>query len=1815
MSEKIDQNQAKVSELEAKAKKEEKAKELSGELEKHHETFFGAVDNAQESLTKGESQLQEPQNKQVLKTFGEDIQGYLENVAVTGESLYQSQLKGGPSTGKEKIAAEAGKMNERVGEIEKGLPVLKACEYATSQETEASKTYIDWAKNILNEGKLGEEKLTPAKKRELVTGAADKAVEMLAAAKKEMKQAGSAPDILSDYYRATMDTVNTALEEAGKLKLFYETKDFTDQEEYAKYFVMNEQTGEVKKTKEFDALPIEKQNELLIQLHGLRKKVADEIEEKCALDKEEKLYFEGKKLMVSGDLTFAKRDFLAFIDHFSAKKEKSHEEETRIKECKEYLKQIGLLEVSTARQRLALMKKSIDARFASVTNPGQLESGVSYAEAKISMEQMATVLEMTEKRIQSGESMTIEEVDKKLRELDVDKIDPNYEEEKFALKAWQNNFEFNGKTHGIFNELVTQELINQETDQKKKGQLILNLAKNAYANGFPDLARQYYDQYFLPEIQKKSKEISKSDFTQDLLGKTDFQKQLNSRMASLEPELRESLSKEWNHKYFPDGVTEARQKELEDQGISFDSELKKAMDTEKEKIQGSMIDEEYMKVVKTEVHKDFKAYTKAYSNVESGGPKADRAGAWNDVYGNTFHNLDSFDTHWYEVWKFSDEEWNKFKTMAIVDIGTLMVSGGMATVAAEGLVGVAVMERLAVAGVSKVVVNEALKKGSVYFAMLVVKELGWKEAVKMGLGHFIVESGVFHTVHSALQSGVYGTSEAFTDPLAFFESWGAGALQFGAVKAAHLGFSFKPSSESFLGKLADKFMASTGSIGVQNLTGLALMAMSGEEITEEKIAKMQQNNIIFEVGVGAMHEVVKGFRGEQGSSVEPRKESERKEQQEQIKEQGKTGKSWIEIEKYLGTEMPKTKNKEQLRLITERVPEMSPREIALAMNSSPEIFSTPEFLKLSPDVMRARLEAEIAEKQGKLQEFLASINTEVERLFTEQKANEAERLTETFSEAKIEARVQYESERWAKENNGKEMSLEGKEEIRARIKGEGIRQMMKFEQEVGRKAKEVLEDLKFLELERQEALFQHFRKINPDIKMVDAENGIFHLQGTEIYGSIFSIIDTNGHINDLRPIAEFVQSGAIPGVDSRVVMSGSGAQKETNPYPTDIDMAEFLHLNGATTKEEAGELMARVVRDTYARSRGLNNIEFVEMKLGQYPEGVVPSYKPKNSHSKEMVNRNAKGEGVKWLPKDIEKGYKDVPLMEKADIAALRAQGYEVVPDGKGGNTLRISLEKAGEDPGFYKIDWRGFDHDGKITEITKVSYVEAPNAPDFRGTTSRSAAVREVHLEDPSGMLGDIMRKATNPTVTRSTRDFLIGSAINFGLGEGNYLKAAKKLYGVAKITGDVALMSNLSGILQSPYGKLHQVQDRMSMIAQALTAEGGTGLDKGRLIENIKATRETLEEINNIDLPEFAEAKQKALERLNLVEKQLTERLSQPGKLSDTEIAKGLLEDVQSPLSKISRLGSRKLFEENPKIMRYLLEKSPGNFFQMADTGTMNLLYTRPEYRADLLRMVSEFPEAFKAKMETLPPEFFQKLLDDPTIPETTKTNIRRIQQEYIDSPILIDLRDGKPARVFVGAGVDMSSEIASLQKQIQKLDPNLVPHSEALLHVTVGHIGIPDEVYSELLSASGKPIDRASFDRAFSQLLAESDGALPVGQNIRIAKISQFGKQIVAEIERTPELEAAHKKVYAGALQMLRTLGIENPAAVLRKTKSIARLDTDGYKPHVTLAEWKKINREDAPDISGNLPGIIFSPSASVNIKPSKVVNTHKKGEGKH
>jgi hypothetical protein len=914
---------------------------------------------------------------------------------------------------------------------------------------------------------------------------------------------------------------------------------------------------------------------------------------------------------------------------------------------------------------------------------------------------------------------------------------------------------------------------------------------------------------------------------------------------------------------------------------------------------------------------------------------------------------------------------------------------------------------------------------------------------------------------------------------------------------------------------------------------------------------------------------------------------------------------------------------EQIAKIRKKVPGMSQRDVSLAVHSSLKEFTDPAFLKLSPEVMEARLEAAIAEKHGKLQEFLSGIDTEVDRLFTEQHAEKAAKLVDSFSPEQIERRVQMENERWKQEHNGEEMTPEGKEEVRERWKTNGEKAMREFETEFGRKAEEIVRDLTQLELERQEALFRHFKQVNPDIEVVDAEKGLFRLKGTEIYGSIFSIIDTNGQINALRGIADFVRAGKIEGVEARVVMSGSGAQKETNPFPTDIDMAEFIHLTGATTRVQAGELMEKIVRDNYERTKGRTDIEFVEMKLGKYPEGVEPSYKPKNSHSKEKVNRNAKGEGVKWFAKDIEQGYKDVALSENADIPALEAQGYDVVDNPKkpGKKMLRITLEKAGQDPGLFKIDWRGFDHEGKITEITKVSYVEAPNVADFSGTTSRSAAVREVHMEDPSAMLGDVMERAMDPTVTRATRDFLVGSAIDFGLGEGNYLKAAKKLYGVAKITGNAALMKELAGILQSPYGKLHQVQDRMNMVAQALATEGGTPLDKGKIIENVKATRKLLEELTGIDAPGFAEAKQKALDRLTKVEKQLKEKADQSGPLSDKDMAQGLLDDVQGPLSKISKAGSRKLFEGNPKIVRYLLEKSPGKFFQMADAATMDLLSRKPQYHADLIRMINEFPEAFKAKLEKMPPEYFQRLLDDPTIPEDTKANIRRIQQEYADSPVLVDLRDGQPARVFVGAEVEMSSEIASLQRQLQAIDPNLVPHAESLLHVTVGHIGKSAEVLSELEAVTGKPIDKAKFERAFTQLLQAADQALPEGQSVKITKITQFSgrsglsKQIVAEIENTAALDAARQKVYDGAIQMLRQMGIENPEAVLKETRSIRGLDKENYHPHVTVAEWKKVEKGDAPDIRDRLPTVVVSPEAKVSLKPSKVVNTHKKGEGAH
>lgn len=848
MPENIDTAQARIGELEKKTEKEEKDKDLAEKLKQNHETFFAAVDLAQQTLTEGESTLSNPASKKALSGLGDDIQAYLQQVAAAGEYIYSSK----DTRGVEKISAHAGKINDRVKEIRDGLPVLKACDYAEYQEKTARKNFLDTAAAVMQSGEFGGEKLTRQKKKEVIMMLADKAIDELASAKKQLGALTSVPEIFSAIPGPEMDMLNTALEEAAKLKLYYETQDFTKQEKYAKYFVFLEDTGEVQVTEEFRKLPEEEQAKLMLDLKGVKMRIMDDIGERCASGEEEKRFFNGKMKMSAGELSFAKDDFLAYLKFLEGKEGKSQDEVARQAECKEYLKQIAKMDLAMARQKLNLMRESLQGRVTQMTNPGVYDVGVHFMVAKINLDQMDAILKMAENDIERGLSYSIEEVTEKLRSMDPKSLGPYGEVN--ALAGWQKGFEDNdGEKHRIFDILQTQCDLSAEKDPQRREEKILALAKEAREMGLPALARHYYDMYFAKEIEAKSKVIDKTEFTAKMRQNTDLMEQLQKRMEALKPELRKQLSLEWNYKFFPDGITAERQKELDEAGITFGGELDKIMDIEREKAFTSIVDQEYLKVVKTAVHHDYKVSDVSQISLERGvetgrytpGSKGYRVHQWNEAYGDWAINLEDFDKEWYEKWRFTDDEWNRAKPMIIIEIAALFASAGVSSLAARAVVGEAVVKRLIANGVTDLAISEACKKGTAHFAVLVVKELGFKEALTYGLGHFIVDNGVYTIVKGAIDETYKPGSPVYTNPAEFFKRFGMNCLLTGPMLAMSGTKLMAGPAASTFAKIGKQLEKVKDTLTPQQLMALSFRASSGKEISMDEFQKILAGSVIF----------------------------------------------------------------------------------------------------------------------------------------------------------------------------------------------------------------------------------------------------------------------------------------------------------------------------------------------------------------------------------------------------------------------------------------------------------------------------------------------------------------------------------------------------------------------------------------------------------------------------------------------------------------------------------------------------------------------------------------------------------------------------------------------------------------------------------------------------------------------------------------------------------------------------------------------------------------------------------------------------------
>ncbi|MFC1748029.1 hypothetical protein ACFL2V_04410 [Pseudomonadota bacterium] len=804
---KIDTSQAQISGVEKKAEAKEETAELKAKLQEHHNTFFGSVDGTQSDITKAMGELQDPNNKGMLKDFGSEIQMYLQQVATAGEQIYQAKINDKEAAGLSTISEKARVINDLISEIKQHIPALKAMEESERAYNEKAKPAMDEVQRIMDDMQLN-----PVEKKKQILEATDKSVDELAEAKKILKKVPitSVPDVMRPAYEETEKFMNDGLEEMAKIKTYYEVRDFAKSDRYRQYFAFNEETGEITSTEAFRKLPEEGQQRILMELHAVKKKIIDEIEAKCAVSEEEKAFYEGKELLASGDWIGAKAALLTFVNGG----EVYTEDAQRIPEAKELLKQIALMELSQAQLQLNLLKSSIEAQFAGLTT-GKLEMGVDHMTANLFLKDMEAVMAQAREMIESGEVLTIEGVRSKLRKLDAGSTGP--------LRRFQMGFQSKegGKMQYnlSFDVLRTQARLNNESDPRKRGQMMLAEAKKARDAGLPDLARHYYDMYYQEDLARHAKKVSRNEIAIDLATDSDAQAQLNSQMSAL----RTQVIAEYQKKHGREPTAE---------------ELNGILKPQKQKIMNMMVERAYSKAVKASLHREMMA---------SGSNKGQE---WRTAYGNTFINLDTHETKWYRAfYKFSDAEWNEFKTMIWVDIAFMVAGGGAGGVIAKGIVGRKISAALVKKGLTQAAVHKARSQGELAFAKFVIRELGVKKAAAYGVTSLAVESGATNIVNGTLSGAVRGDFSMYSDPATFFKGWGRMAVMMGAGKVNNLGFSFRKAPQGALKRAAGGLGMVAADETLMTAFELGLMAMTGEQITSEKVARIIKDNIVYAVGL------------------------------------------------------------------------------------------------------------------------------------------------------------------------------------------------------------------------------------------------------------------------------------------------------------------------------------------------------------------------------------------------------------------------------------------------------------------------------------------------------------------------------------------------------------------------------------------------------------------------------------------------------------------------------------------------------------------------------------------------------------------------------------------------------------------------------------------------------------------------------------------------------------------------------------------------------------------------------------------------------
>ncbi|MBP9675350.1 MAG: hypothetical protein KBD67_01300 [Anaerolineaceae bacterium] len=295
---------------------------------------------------------------------------------------------------------------------------------------------------------------------------------------------------------------------------------------------------------------------------------------------------------------------------------------------------------------------------------------------------------------------------------------------------------------------------------------------------------------------------------------------------------------------------------------------------------------------------------------------------------------------------------------------------------------------------------------------------------------------------------------------------------------------------------------------------------------------------------------------------------------------------------------------------------------------------------------------------------------------------------------------------------------------------------------------------------------------------------------TGVFGHNMTMLDfSDKELEYFRRVGKIVEFEDIPGkVETALALSGSSAQSKIQTYPGDCDYFERLNIIAAT-REEACDILAKIMRDKALEFAQGSNYQLIEVKFGAYPHDMV------------IGNREVKaGSPIGWQP---------------AQINAGKIEGFT-----KGGTAVSVHWNDVKTEPGWCKLDWVVADpirrQLANASNMLDVTW-EAPNGGIIPLDGFLDPYFQEVYLEAASVPIFSKLAQHVSANALDDYVSALEREVHKYLTKDLNYGKVAKRMYNIFRLTGKFEEATFLRELFDEPTTILYQIWSLIRTIDDA--------------------------------------------------------------------------------------------------------------------------------------------------------------------------------------------------------------------------------------------------------------------------------------------------------------------------------------------------------------------------------------------------------------